>query len=325
MTYTIGAVALGSDYMSFRGLNDPSVAYPNDAAATNKIAALIGIGYGQRGYGQSNINIRSVGAGDVILATDYSNLHAVMSNISIHTQTTAPLQPVVYQGNVILAEDGSGGRPNLQLLIDNLDSRRFYVDPAELTTTQVLTSQLTIPWYYQTIHEFTVAFSGEDAARFFFNSGGAIQLSANRSDGSSTDINTAMTNLLNNVGIVTMNATSTLSSGTGGTVAAFGFYGLTGSYQTIYTRLAIEGPAPYTDLSYTINARRELYSGLNGGNGSSIRVSVVFYQAYHIEDSPPAETDGTLVSNVTSIRSNNVITQPEPTWTTTIPLSFTPS
>ena len=62
MTYAVGGIIQAADYNGFVGNTAVNVAYASDAAAQNKVAALIGVGYGTRGYGQTSTLLGDVTA-----------------------------------------------------------------------------------------------------------------------------------------------------------------------------------------------------------------------------------------------------------------------
>lgn len=79
MTYAVGQPIAAADYMGFRGASAPDTAYPNSTAATDAVAALVGVGYGSRGYGQTSVVIPSVTAGTTaITAAQWNHLYAAL-------------------------------------------------------------------------------------------------------------------------------------------------------------------------------------------------------------------------------------------------------
>lgn len=310
MTYTIGSTILATDYNTFRGDYAPSVAYPDGSTATNKLAALIGVGYGTRGYGQS-VSYPAVSSGDSITAAQWTTVKTVMNLINVHTGAGLTLQPTVTAGNTINANDGSLGRVNLSGLIASLDSARLTFDIGQMALTSVLTSTRSTSWNTQVYHEFTIDFGTENNARYFFNSGGTIYISASRTGGSATPINTAMTNILSQMGTIKFSAETTTYTGTGGAVNAIGYYGIPGAYQVLFYHAGPGGT--YAAMSYTLQARRESYVGLNGANGSLVRMQAIFDTGLD----PTHILDGTLTSSIDQLKENGGLTIATPTYTTT--------
>jgi hypothetical protein len=310
MTYSVGSNISASDYMNFRGLYDASTPYPDNPTAINKLAALIGVGFGTRGYGQV-FSFPSVTSGQTVTAMQWNLIRTVMNLINVHTGAGQSLQPTVNSGSIIIANDGTGGRPNLSSLITSFDAARLSYDIGQMQLTSELTSTRTTSWNTEVYHEFTVDFSNENPARYFFNTGGTVYASASRTGGSATAINTAMTNLLNQMGTIKFGSQATTYTGSGGTVYPIGYYNLTGSYQTLFYH---NGPGGYySPLTYTLQARVENYVGINGANGSLIRFKAIFDTGLSALET----LDGTLTSSISQIKENGGLSVLSPVYTTT--------
>lgn len=311
MTYTSGSTILAGDYNDFRGPNGPNQAYPSNAAALGSVAALIGVGYGTRGYGQTTTVLPATSTGGLVTANNWNTLRSVMVTLNTHTGSALTLQPTVVADGLITAEDGSGSRKNIPGLITTLDTNRLNASVSEMSLTQVLTSTRTSSWSTNVYHEFYVNFGNEDNARYFFNSGGEVRFIAARTGGVSTTLNTAISTMLNQMGTIKFGATTTSYTGTGGFVGAIGYYDLTSSYQQCFTH---SGPAgTYANISYTITALRENYAGLNGANGNQVRFRATFGLGGYA-----ATASGTLTSSISSYRSTGVVTVAVPSYATTV-------
>lgn len=318
MTYAVDQTISAADYTAFRGDNGPNTAYSSDLNATQKLAALIGVGYGQRGYGQVSTSFAGVTTGDVVSAAQWNAIFSVMGTINTHTGAGLAIPSPLVSGSIIQALDGTGSRPNLPALITSLDSNKNNFSVSQMAVSSVLSSVRTTSWNTSVYHEFTAAFAGENEARYFFNSGGQLYLSASRTGGTSTTLNTLLTNLLNAVGTVRVGSNSTTYTGTGGTVYPIGYYSLTTSYQNIFYA-ANSTPYSYyygAPLSLTIKARSDAIGGVNGGKGSIIRIQVIFETGLPSYDL----VDGTLTSAVSQLKATGALTVSSPTYTTTSPL-----
>lgn len=311
MTYSVGNIATATDYMAFRGSISPNAAYPSDAAAGNVIAALMGVGFGTRGYGQTATVLPHEQTGNVITASDWNYLHAAISNINIHTGSQLPIEPAVVVGTLIQAQDGSNSRANLSNIITQLDRNRLISNSTQMTTTfSSLSSTRTAAWNTgnTVVHEFTVNFGTQDAARYFFNTGGAIYVSATFT-GTSDPFSNDISSMLSQMGVIQIGSQATVQTGTGGTAAPIGYYGLTTSYQQIFTH---PGSSPYTSLSYTIMAKCDFYTpGVNGGNGAQVHVTAAFGLGGYSNTA-----SGTLTSTVGNHQASGVFTITTPTYTT---------
>lgn len=317
MTYSVGSIAQASDYNGFVGDIAVNAAYASSVAAQNKIAALIGVGYGDRGYGQTSTNVAPTTAGVVIAASQWNDLRNAMSTINTHTGSSLTLQPAVSTGTLIEAEDGTSGRADIATLISTLDTNRLNASILQMAVSSALTSTRTTAWGTIIQHEFTVTFSNENAARYFFNSGCEVRFSSSRTGGTASTINAAWTALLVLVGTVKFGATSTTYTGSGGFPTSIGYYELTDTYQQIFSH---NGAGPYySNISYTIQARRESYVGTNGGNGSVVRCLVTFNDtsAYTYYGS---NVDGTIISQIDQYKASGVLNITSPTYTTVVNL-----
>jgi len=315
MTYAVGQPIAAANFMSFRGANAPNVAYTSSGSATNAIAALIGVGYACRGYGLTTTVLPAVTTGSVVTAAQWNDLYAAMSTINTYTGSALVLPDNVTAGtSVIQAEDGSSGRPNLPTLVSTLDSNRLTAAVSQVTTTSELTSVLSTSWTVSVTHQFTMTFASVDQARYFFNTGGQMYASASRIGGSATDINMSMTDLLTQMGTIKVGAKTTTYTGSGGTVASVGYYGLSSSgFTQLFTHTGSGFPPPYSysNISYTLSAMVNTDT-TNGGNGNIVTFKSVFAAA-------AGTLDGTLTSTIQQLKSDT-ISVAAPTWSTTIPL-----
>lgn len=173
--------------MDFRGPLGPNRPYPNDAtAAQGPLAALIGYGYGTRGYGQLDTFLPPRNPGNRVSSVEWNAMQSVMSNINIHTGSGLTLQPRVTASGRIIAEDGVDSTANIEALVSTLDVNRNQFDPDQMSTDPAISSSRDTKWNGTITHEFTVDFNSEDHARWYFNSGGAIDISGTRYGGTAT-------------------------------------------------------------------------------------------------------------------------------------------
>src|ERR1700677_4047874 len=146
MTFSVGNIVLASDYMLFRGVNDANVAYTGDSQATNAVAALIGVGYGSRGYGYATQHIPAKTVGQLIQANDWNSLRAGINIINNQISSPETIESNVTAGTTVIAWDGSRSRPNLATVISYLDANRLSSNPEVMTLSNVLNSQRTTSW-----------------------------------------------------------------------------------------------------------------------------------------------------------------------------------
>jgi len=308
MTYAVGQPIAAANFMSFRGANAPNQAYTSSVSATNAVAALVGVGYACRGYGLTCTSLPAVCSGQPVTASSWNNLYTAMGIINTYTGSNLTLPVSTVSGQVIQAEDGSSGRPNLPSLISTLDTNRLTPAPSQVTVTSELTSTRTTSWTGSVTHQFTMTFATIDQARYFFNTGGQMYASASLSGGTSSTAYTAMVNLLNQMGTIKMSANTTTYTGSGGTISSIGYYELTTNFQTLFFHNG--SGFGYTSESYTLQAKTNGGS-TNGGNGNIITLQAIF--------ATTATLDGTLTSTIQQLKSDTIAVT-APTWATTTSL-----
>jgi len=136
-----------------------------------------------------------------------------------------------------------------------------------------------VPWNGVLTLTTTLQFTSYDAARYFFNARGQIEIKIGRTGGTGGAKNaawTTMTDIVSGMGIIYFTYNSVvnlLKNGNpgSGTPAAFGFYGLTTSNRLIFEKLAPSGA--YADNKFRIYAK--LIDGSGGaGSNSCIQLTI---------------------------------------------------
>jgi hypothetical protein len=257
-----------------------------------------------RGYGQRLLSAPVNPETDIITRNQWEALRRDILNIKIHQEN-----PVDSNGNTILpfvipipvdeAIRFGSSHPNTNFnnLIDQATVTSLQIAEGRSVVSSAVGSPVfrTLPWTTKVACEVTVNFEGFtradgyvatplNHARFFFNSGGRIRISSNRSGGSPTPQNNSWTALLVQAAIRDLAAKEP---------STVNFYSLTDTYQTLYE---LSSSVPYAANSYLIEAK-----GDNFDPATLIPSTVIFKitwtDAY--EDSfpsapPPDLVDGTL-------------------------------
>ena len=308
MTYSVGGTIQAADYNGFVGTTAVNAPYASSGAATDKVAALIGVGYGDRGYGQISTTLADVAVGNTITAVQWNNLLNAMSTLNTHQGSGLTLQPTVASGGTITYQS------SIPTNIATLDTNRLLANVTQMTVSSVLTSSISTPWNGTITHVFTVDFGSENAARYFFNSGGQIRWSGSNTGGS-TGSAAAWAALLSVMGTIKMDSNTTTYTGSGGIITNnVGYYGLTDSL--VQTFIHYGANAPYSGIYYSIQVSRGNYVGANGGNGSLINCTVTFSDA----SGGTGNVDGTTTSAINQYKAGGVLAIASPTFTTTTPL-----
>jgi hypothetical protein len=122
---------------------------------------------------------------------------------------------------------------------------------------------------------FSIDYDSENAARYFFNTGGELRIAfAHPSTASSQD--TDWHNMLDNLNIA-FRAHSTAKLTGNGTGSSIGYYELTTSWQAVYT---VNGTGAYSANSLVVYARADSITGLNGAKGSLIYLYCNFNESH---------------------------------------------
>ena len=248
----------------------------------NKLNTTWSTGGTTAGYGQTAVS--QVSGGDTVVATGQWNAlvtntasAAAHSGSSI-TSVTAPTtgSTVTYLSAI---------PTNLTTIYTN---RR---NAASQGSTIADTATRSSSWQNGLTFTHTVTFASGDAARWFFNSGGQIKMTASHPTGSG--INLLFSDLASDTGTVTMSApnsgTVSISSvnysgitkvGGGGnspTVDADkGYFGLATGNATAFTQTADSGPSGYLSSFIRYIVKSNGTQGSNGDTGSTITIFSVW-------------------------------------------------
>ena len=240
MTYSAGSTILDDDYNTF----------------ANQVNTVWGTGSGDDGYGQTN-TISTVSAGSTITATQWATLLTRISSAATHqgTSITAITNPVA--GNTISAY--AALTTNITAIQNGKNNASASGSDSSASTTT------TSAWSTSATTSKTITFPSANQLRYFFNAGGMLRMSFSRSGGTTSDQNTAWTQLLSNTGTIVLTGagdpgpnktiagtayTGTTKIGGGGTpttlLTGTGAYDLTGTPVTIFKQIG-------TSYNYTSN------------------------------------------------------------------------
>jgi hypothetical protein len=268
MTYSAGSSILATDYNSLAGVTASAAA---SAAAATKVAGYLwGVGYGDRGYGQSSPALTAIASGTAITASSWTTLRSVLNSIATQQGSTVTLPAVAAASSAVVAD------VNYSTVLNTLDTNRNIAAAAGMTLTNAaLTITRSTTWGSGNSSIVAVAsftFASEDAARYFFNTGGTLNVVlAHPSTASTQDSN--WHTILSALGTIAFGTHATTRSGSGGTPAALGYYELTTAYQTIFNGANI-GTGSYTANGVMVEALAQTITGSNGAKGSVINLRV---------------------------------------------------
>lgn len=219
-----------------------------------RISNLFGNGSGQSGYGQ-NVASSQVAVGEIATAEHLNLIVSDMIRARIHQRGTTPVPEniaSISQNLNVIAENSSysvndsgisindplgsvKGFSDFENLMTQLESDKFLMDSSQATLELGTSSERQSQWNGIINHEFKVEFSSADERRHFFNSGGAIRISASNTS-SSTPKGKDWTALLEEIGTVSFNYNSTSTNNTG-IGQPIGNFSLLSQYTRIYQKV----------------------------------------------------------------------------------------
>jgi hypothetical protein len=290
----------------------------------DKVVAVLGNGSANFGYGQeARLVSTAVAEGTNVTINEWANLRFDIINAYKHINGSNPITAEVVAGNTIrytgnfTPDTGSLDVPQKQYddWADNITTNRFTVAPSESGETAVVASSRTTAWVSQCQCVIQFYWANANDARYWFNSGGRIRISASRTGGSISTQNTSWTNLLSAAGTQTFGGAlpSTGTTPNNGT----NWYKTTSTFQTFYTATAT---GAYTSNNYQLQARCvEPITSNSGGTALRGEIRILFTDGYTDSGAigPPAlnpppgdDIDGTLTVSVSTVFASNSIMVP---------------
>lgn len=271
------------------------------------------------GYGQTITSSLVSGVVNQAEASQIARLKLDLLKIAVHcgveANTLITTLPTLNTGDLILASHLDSYVDAANFLITNrfaLGSGQYsdeYLGPQDLTHSR------TTPWgnnanyegiYGSTVvrHDFTIDFGTAQNARYFFNSGSSLRISASRTGGSVSFQNTSWSNALNAMQTIVFNYTNCTASA--GTSSNIGYYDLTNNAQEVFRMTADTSySSVYAVNQYYVTMSSNCTGGDNSlGTASQIYVKIYFDDA-HTNTLPNPTVpwyrdvvDGTLTSRV---------------------------
>ena len=286
-------------------------------AIQSKVAAVLGTGSGDKGYGMSLASAQ-VGAGDTVTATHIANLHTDINKCILHQTASATSAIVAPAATDVIEESNSTnkkGWAQYEAESTVAETNRLTAAGGNMTTTSELTESRTNAWGSSpdTVNTtFTVTFSSADIKRNFFNAGGEIRMALALSSGSGSK-GTSWSNLFSGAGTIKFGRTATTCTGSG-TTTSIGNVDMTGSHQTIFSKDV--GSGVYGENDFTITAK---------DNSSTVLEFIVTLNDDDAGDQTgtggPVDEDvgGTTTLTVSSFYANNAsaVQHSRPTYSVT--------
>jgi hypothetical protein len=306
----------------------------------DKVIAVLGFGSGNIGYGQqARIQSTAVTDDSKVTINEWANLRFDIINAYKHIFGSNPTTATVSEGGTIrysssfTPDTGTSDVPQRQYdqWADDITSARFTVAAGESAATGVVSASRTGSWVSQCQCTIQYYWPNSNEARYFFNSGGQIRVSASRSGGATSNQNTSWTSLLSSAGTQQFGAANPDT----GTFPSNGlnWYRTTSTFQTFYTATA---SSPYGSNNYQLQSRCLDQPSNSGGLASQLEIRVLFTDGYidpgvaPIFPGPQTQTaanfppddfvNGTLTVNASTLYATGIMVPASQIFTITQPI-----
>jgi hypothetical protein len=348
MTIARRNLAEAVDYSSIVGLTASTVAYPSVSAATNSLAALYGVGFADRGFGQihsTSTELITLVKGDVIPSQAWKSLRSALLTCANFTDVTTAFTPPggsavplpnesVFDVGEIITDLRYGWSSTVQ----KIDQKRLRIPVDRFALPVVVINDTrTTDWPDQIKLEFKVEFDDEDHARYFFNTGGKIRISPSFVPGANqAHYNSWQTMLMGTAptstqfaGVVELSAHECKRiSGAGGALQNIGYYELTSGPKQLL-RFSVDdlddaltdATGIYKDFKanyYTVTSYVDGVAKQNGGNGHTVVFEVFFSDVYGTSAQPVKGTMNVVVTTTQVAPEYLIIDAPTITVTTNL-------
>lgn len=275
-----------------------------------KVVGVMGSGTGNSGYGQPLLS-SAVAVGNRVTINEYANLRYDIINAYVHQNGTTPSTVTVSEGGTIRFSAIDAPVSTYDAIANGLVTNRFNVGAGQssISTTDQdgnpYTTQTNWPgptpppgtpagpygatWNTKIACTIQINWSNSNDARYFFNSGGQINILSSRSGGSlGTSQAGAWTTILSGASTQSFGGNN---PGTGTTPSnGTNWYRCTNSFQQYYVRT---GSSPYGANSYKLSARVTDVPSNGTGTSKSGEILVEFIDNY-VDPAVPPHSPSTI-------------------------------
>jgi hypothetical protein len=211
-----------------------------------KAELVLGTGVGSLGYGQS-VTATTANSKSVLYASQWDALRNDMIKVrqhqtgqvvgSLSTDDGQNLYPVAAEEEIL-----EQTKIQYSNFADTITDNKFLVDPAQLTTTMIVDSSRTTSWNNTITQTIVITgtsnlYNSADNLRYFFNAGGNLTFQATLATNTKPK-NTSWHQLLNNIGTIKFNHSTTTYTGSQGVGSSIGYHQLTTQDQIIFEATA---------------------------------------------------------------------------------------
>jgi hypothetical protein len=216
------------------------------------VSNVLSTGSGDSGYGQT-LQSSQVAQNQLIEDDHMNTLRLDIRKAYLHQNNSYPTLTVVSTADTVTDNTLNNSYATFETLATNINTNRNTISASRLTTGSTASSYVrTTTWNATRVGNFTVTFASTNAARHFFNSGGAVQIDMSVTAGTAKN-NDWNTMFITNMGTLTFANLASSRSGAGGTLtSSVAYTTLTTSYQTVYSSV---GGGVYTASNFNIQVR----------------------------------------------------------------------
>jgi hypothetical protein len=277
MTYTAGQLVQAADYNGFVGGNAANV--------SGQLNTILGLGYGNAGYGQVAVgNVTAVA--NLITATQWTTLVNGVNKVRKHQDAGFTDIGTYTVGTLVTANNNISGN-----LTTAYNGRLNYQAEGTTITGSTVSPNFTAPsdTNSATFQFSRVAtFASADQARYFFNAGGQLNfviIGVTNTGGTPRGASLATLAQTNFSSIRVRAGNNSGRSGAGGTVSssddALGYYKSTTANATAVSITSETGS--YTNDTCAVFVKTNGVQGANGDAGSTMTVSMQLVSAARAE------------------------------------------
>lgn len=284
-------------------------------ALINSLNEVYSTGTGDSGYGATALSTVDPFPfdpnADLIDDQLWADLRNAIKKMGDHQGSVPTLPTINEPGDDIEEGDPVQAFAQLQPAITQVTTNKLLSNGAGATTitSPVLTTGRSDPWATQIRHTFTVDFGSDNAARWFFNTGGEIMISM---DAPNTAASHNWGGLYNSAGTFIFDHSQ--------------YYALSSTINNpVVLATYTTGGGAYSGFGnqWIISAKFIQGTSSNGARGSKIEITSLSDDVYTGNPMFPGSPDivtGTFISTIEERRSSTFFPQPAPTYETTVGL-----
>lgn len=282
----------------------------------NKIVPIIGSGSATNGWGQTLIS-SAVATNGKVTINEYSNLRYDIINAYTHIFGSAPTTYPVAEGDTIKYNATNQPVDAYSTLADTIVANKWTVGSGQYATSNQGSVTYNSGWNNSLSCTIDIYWANANQARYFFNSGGQIQITSSKSTVTATAQNTSWTSILSTAGTQQFGGNNPVAGATPND--GRNWYRLNNVFQTYYS---ISGSSPYGVNTYSISARCTDAISNSSGSAAQSQFRVSWVDNYvdpgvvnnpdgspnNAANYPPGDSvDGTITLNVSLLYATGVL------------------